>query len=96
MSLGIPTVHKDLSLVSLGPKWSGTETAVPLDEFFASIDGAAQIGRWEQSDCVRIAVLIVTDAARAFYNGCPELHTEDVTWQRFKSVFIVSPCMFLG
>ena len=43
-SLGTPTVHKDLSLVSLVPKWSGAET-VSLDEFFASIDGAAQIGR---------------------------------------------------
>jgi hypothetical protein len=83
-------------LVSLVPKWSGAETAVPLDEFFASIDGAEQIGRWEQSDCVRIAVFKLTDAARSFYNGCPELRTEDVTWQRFKSVFIVSPCMFLG
>jgi hypothetical protein len=74
LSLGTPTVHKGLSLVSLVPKCSGTETAVPLDEFFASIDGAAQIGRWEMSDCVRIAVLKLTDAARSIYNGCPELH----------------------
>ena len=54
LSLGTPTIHKDLSLVSLVPKWSGTETAVPRNEFFASIDGAAQIGRWGHSDCVRI------------------------------------------
>jgi len=87
LSLGTPTVHKDMSLVSLVPKCSGTETAVLLDEFFASVDGAAQIGRWEQSDCVRIAVLKIADAARSFYNGCPELHTEEVTWQRFKNVF---------
>ena len=74
MSLGNPTVHKDLSLVSLDPKWSGAETAVPLDEFFASIDGTAQIGRWEPSDCIRIAGLKLKDAAGSFYNGCPELH----------------------
>ena len=80
LSLGTPTVHKDLSLVSLVPKWSGAETAVSLDEFFASIDGAAQIGRWKQSDCFRIAVLKLAGAARSFYNGYPELHTEDVTW----------------
>ena len=73
LSLGNPTVHKDLSLVSLVPKWSAAKTAVPLDEFFASIDGTAQIGR-EQSDCVRIAFLNLTNAARSFYNGCPELH----------------------
>ena len=80
LSLGTLTVHKDMSLVSLVPKWSGTETAVSLDEFFASIDGATQIGLWEQSDCVRIAVLEHIDAARSFYNGCSELHTQDVTW----------------
>jgi len=38
-------------------------------------------------DQVRIAVLKLTDAARLFYNGCPELHEKDVTWQTFKSVF---------
>jgi len=40
-------VPKDLCLVSLVPKCSGAQTPVPLGEFFASIDGAAQIGRWE-------------------------------------------------
>jgi len=30
LPLGTPTVHKDLSLVSLVPKWSGAETAVLL------------------------------------------------------------------
>jgi hypothetical protein len=38
-------------------------------------------------DKLRIAVLKLTGAARSFYNGCPELHEEDATWQRFKSVF---------
>jgi len=47
LSLGNPTVHEGLSLVSLVPKWSGAETAVPFDEYFASIDGAAKIGRTE-------------------------------------------------
>jgi hypothetical protein len=31
------TVHKDLSLISVVPKWSGTEAAIPLDEFISSI-----------------------------------------------------------
>jgi hypothetical protein len=30
--MGTPTVHKDLSLISLIPKWSGAETAIPLEE----------------------------------------------------------------
>ena len=47
MSLGTPTVHKDMSLISLIPKWSGSETAVPLEEFFSSLEGAARIGKWQ-------------------------------------------------
>ena len=34
MSLGVPTAHKDLSLVALMPKWSGQESSVSLEEFF--------------------------------------------------------------
>jgi hypothetical protein len=41
---------------------------------------------WEESDQIRIAVLKLTEAARLFYNGSPELHEKDVTWQKFKCV----------
>jgi len=87
VSEGPPTVHKDLSLVSLVPKWSGLDSAVLIEEFFASTKGAAHIGKWEEPDQIRIAVLKLTDVPRLFYNGCPELHEKDVTWQRFKNVF---------
>ena len=50
MSLGAPTVHKDLSLISLVPKWSGQDSTVTLEEFFESIEASARIGRWEQID----------------------------------------------
>jgi hypothetical protein len=36
MSIGAPTVHKDLSLISLVPKWSDLDSGVTLEEFFAS------------------------------------------------------------
>jgi hypothetical protein len=52
MSMGLPTVHKDLSLISLVPKWSGSESAVPLEEFLASVHSAARIGNWDQRDCL--------------------------------------------
>jgi hypothetical protein len=82
----MPTVHKDLSLISLIPKWSGLEAGVPLEKFFSSKEGSTQIGCWEQSDKIRIAVLKLTGAAKLFYNGCPVLHT-DVTWDKFKDAF---------
>jgi hypothetical protein len=86
-SIGTPTVHKDLSLISLVPKWSGSETAVPLEEFFSSIEGSALVGNWEDSDKCQVAILKLTDAAKEFYNGCTELHLAFVTWQKFKSAF---------
>jgi len=45
ISHGKPTLHKDLSLVTLIPKWSGSDSAVTLEEFLSSVDSAALIGR---------------------------------------------------
>ena len=87
MSLGVPTVHKDLSLVALVPKWSGQESSVSLEEFFASIEGSARIGRWEGQDQIEIAILKLAGSARMFYQRCPELHEEGLTWQKFKEAF---------
>jgi hypothetical protein len=79
LSTTMPTVHKDLSLISLVPKWSGLEASVPLKEHFSNIEGSAQIGSWDESDKIRIAVSKLTGDAKLFYNGCPELHAQQVT-----------------
>jgi hypothetical protein len=78
LSIGAPTVHKDLSLVSLIPRWSGEESGTPLEEFIESIDSAAQLGRWTSSDCARVLVLKLTEPARLFYNICSILHRRRV------------------
>jgi hypothetical protein len=44
ISTGTPIVHKDLSLISLVPRWSCSETAVPLEGFFSSFEGSARVG----------------------------------------------------
>jgi hypothetical protein len=49
-----PTPHKDLSLVSLVPKLSGSESAISLEEFFSSIEGSAKIGHWADADCTQV------------------------------------------
>ena len=87
VAAGTQTVHKDLSLVSLVPKWSGSETGIPLEEFLSSIEGAAQIGLWDNSDRLNVAALRLTDGAKEFYNGCLELHSPGADWQKFKTVF---------
>lgn len=87
VSVGAPAVHKDLSLISLVPKWSGSESGLPLEEFISSIEGAASVGLWEDSDRLQVAILRLSDAAKQFYNGSLELHSQGVTWQMFKDVF---------
>jgi len=80
MSHGMPTLHKDLSLVTLIPKWSGSDSAVTLEEFLSSVESAARIGRWQDADKREIAVLKLTDSAKLFYLGCSELHEEGANW----------------
>jgi len=85
--MAMPTIHKDLSLISIVPKWSRAETAVPLEEFLSSIVGAATMGRWTEEDCVQIATLHLLDPAKTFYNSNLDPHAADVTWESFKRAF---------
>ena len=82
-----PTVYKDLSLISLVPKWSGLENGIPLEAFRTTVERSARVGFWDETDKLQIAALRLTDAARQFYNGCLELHSPSVTWQKFKDAF---------
>jgi hypothetical protein len=87
MSLGTPTVHKNLSLISLIPKWSGSDSTNSLEEFISTLEASARIDRWEPKDTVEIAVLKLEGSAKVFYQGCTELHTRDTSWNTFKEVF---------
>ena len=80
--------YKDLSRVSLVPKWSGGDSAPPIQEFFDTIEGSAAIGNWTQADMKQVCALKLTDAARAFYSATPELRSPNTTWQDFKSRFL--------
>ena len=80
--------YKDLSLVSLVPKWSGGETAPPINKFFEIIEGSASIGNWMEADQKQVCALKLTDAARAFYSATPELRDPTISWQDFKIWFL--------
>jgi len=80
-------VTKHLSLVALLPKWAGADKAIPLHEFFETIESTGRIANWTQEDMIRIATLKLTDVARAFYNGTLELHDQKITWAAFKKAF---------
>jgi hypothetical protein len=69
MSVGAPTIHKDMSLNTLIRKWTGTDSAVTIEEFFASVESAARIGRWQENDMREIAALKLAGSAKMFYQG---------------------------
>jgi len=86
MTVGTPMLHKDLSLTTLVPKWTGSDSVVTLEEFISSIESSARLGRWQEKDQVEIAVLKLAGSAKTFYKGCLELHADGLTWQQFKTV----------
>ena len=71
MSLGTSTVHKDLSLITLVPKWTVSEAAVTLVELISSIEIAVRIGQWEAADEVEIAILKLARSAKTLQQVCP-------------------------
>ena len=82
-----PTATKNLSLIALVPKWAGNDKAIPLHEFFETIEITARIANWSQEEMVRIAVLKLTHTTTAFYTVNLELHNEKITWTAFKAAF---------
>ena len=87
VAVGTPTVHKDVSLITLVPKWTDTDAAVTLEQFISSVESSARLVRWEESDKVEVALLKLAGSAKIFYKGCSELHSDGLTWAKFKTVF---------
>jgi len=50
MSQGAPTVHKELLLISLIPKWPGSEPTNSLEKLILTLEASARIGRREPKD----------------------------------------------
>jgi hypothetical protein len=42
---------------------------------------------WEDRDKFEVALLKLTGSAKLFYQGCPELHKPNASWQTFKKQF---------
>jgi hypothetical protein len=78
VSSGRATAPKDLSLISLIPKWTGTGKSVSAKEFLEIVESSARIGNWSESDKIQITVLKITEVAKVFYSGNPELHNTDI------------------
>jgi hypothetical protein len=54
---GLQAVAKHLSLISLVPKWAGTNKSCPLHKILESLDDAACLGNWTDGDKIKVASL---------------------------------------
>jgi hypothetical protein len=81
-------VTKDVSVVSLVPKWTGTDKGIPLNEFLEAVERAAWIGNWSDKDKVQVVILRLHENARVSYDGMLELHNTEITWASFKTIFL--------
>ena len=59
-----------------------------MKDFFDTVQSAAKIGNWSDSDKIRITVLKLTDVAKASYCSSVELQSADITWEAFKTRFM--------
>jgi hypothetical protein len=55
-----PPLLKELSLVSLIPKFAGNDSAISVHEFLSSIESIARLGRWTNEDKVEVTLLKLT------------------------------------
>ena len=96
MSLGTPTVHRDLSVIALIPKWAGSEPTKHLEKFRLTLEASARIGRWEPENTVDIITLKleaskVADPASSRFNMGPKFQRERITGHKFDPTLTVRP-----
>jgi len=59
-----------MSTILLVPKWSGSESAIPLERVIEIIEGTVRIRRWRPSDGSKLETANVADPASSrFYLG---------------------------
>jgi len=73
-----------MSTISLVPKLSGSESAIPLEKVIETIEGTFRIGRWHPSDGSKLETAKVADPGSSrFYLG-PKLQSKRKAEQKFE------------
>lgn len=68
--------------------WKGDSNSIPVNEFFESINEAAEMGRLSAKDRMRLATLKLRGAVKTFYSSHPQLKGDDVTCEDFRTAFV--------
>lgn len=77
---------KDLTTASLIDAWRG-DGPVSVNEFFDNIEGAAQVGNWNDKDKVTILKLKLKGSAALFLNSNAELKKDGITFKELRDAF---------
>jgi hypothetical protein len=81
------TATKDMWASEFG-RALGHSNSIPVNEFFESLEEAAEIGRLTSKEKVRLARLKLRGIARYFYSAQPQLKADDVTYECFRAAFV--------
>jgi hypothetical protein len=79
-------VVKDMWVANLVEPWRGDSNGIPAQEFFESINEAAELGRLSAKDKVRIVRLKLRGPAKLFYSTQPRLEEDGVDFAVFQAV----------
>jgi hypothetical protein len=77
--------HLLISTISLVLKWSGSESAIPLEKVLEIIEGIVRIGRWRPSEDLKLEMSKVADSASSLFNSCPKFHVKKIVGQKFET-----------
>ena len=96
LSVGTPTVHKDLSLISLVPKRSGSEPTKHVEKFSLTREASVRIGRRAPENTVELITLKleaskVDDPANSRFNMGPKFQREGIEGHKFDPTLRIRP-----
>jgi hypothetical protein len=82
------TATKEMWVANLVEPWKGDSNSIPVNEFFESLEEAAEMGWLTSKDKVRLARLKLRGAPRAFYSAQRQLKADYVTYEDFRNAFV--------
>jgi hypothetical protein len=71
--------HLLMLTISLVPKWSGSESAIPLKKVLEIGECTVRVGRWHPSDWLKLEMPKVADSASSLFNLCTKFNGEKIT-----------------
>jgi hypothetical protein len=80
-----------ISTILLVPKWSGSESAIPLERVIEIIEGTFRIGRWHLSDGLKLETAKVADPASSRFYLRPKFQRKRIAGHKFEATIRVRP-----